>query len=486
MSYVRWLVLAFALSTAQVHGQQSFETPREPAVEHEGDALSLEEVLTSTRRHHPTLLAERAALDGARAEELAARGEFDTTLTVQGRVAPYGYYDPRRLDALVEQPTPLLGASVYAGYRLTRGRVAPYYGEQRTLDRGEVRGGVRLPLVQDLRIDARRAGVRSSRAQAEAQGHALEELLLDMERDAAQAYFAWQAAGQRLAVLERMVELANLRDRQIREKVALGALPSIEQVDNARSLLDRRRQLIGARRSYEKSALELSLFVRDETGKPRVPSASELPAELPAEVEAVRASVPGVASAEATALARRPELSAFRSLVEAARVDRELADNRVRPRLDAFGEVSKDFGSADPALAATLEPTVFEVGVTFSMPLWLRKARGKLRAAQAKLAASEQKARFAQDKVLQEVRDAWSQLEAARERAAIAGEAAELAEKVASGERERFELGATTVLFVNLREQSAADARIALLDALAELQSSVARATTVAGASLLD
>lgn len=482
MWYVRWLVLAFSLSTTQVHGQQSSDTASQAVVEHAGDALSLEEVLSSTRRHHPMLLAERAALDGARAEELAARGEFDTTLTVQGRAAPYGYYDPRRLDALVEQPTPLLGASLYAGYRLTRGRVAPYYGEQRTLDRGEVRGGVRLPLVQDLRIDARRAGVRSSRAQAEAQGHALEELLLDMEREAAQAYFTWQAAGQRLSVLERMVELATLRDQQIREKVALGALPSIEQVDNARSLLDRRRQLIGARRSYEKSALDLSLFVRDETGKPRVPVASELPPEL----GAVRELAPSVASAEASALARRPELAAVRSQVEVARVDTELADNRVRPRLDAFGEVSKDFGSAEPALAATLEPTVFEVGVTFSMPLWLRKARGKLRAAQAKLAASEQKARFAQDKVLQEVRDAWSQLEAARERAAIAGEAAELAEKVASGERERFELGATTVLFVNLREQSAADARVALIDALAELQSSAARATTVAGASLID
>jgi outer membrane protein, heavy metal efflux system len=453
---------------------------RDPAIQHESEraSLELEQVLHSVRTHHPLLLAERATLARSQAEQLAARGEFDAVLTAQARGAALGYYDPRRLDVALEQPTPLLGLTAYGGYRITRGKVAPYYGEQNTLDRGELRGGVRLPLLQGLRTDSRRAGVRVSDAEARAAGHALDELVLDLARDGAGAYFAWAAAGQRMRVLDELVALARFRDEQIRTKVALGALPRIEQLDNQRSLLERERQLVGARRSFEKASFDLSLYLRDEQGRPRVALASEVP------VEHVREAPFGTRErAERAALAQRPELKAYARRLEAAQVERELAGNQVRPRLDAFAEVSRDFGEADSALERTLRPTVLEVGATFSLPLWLRKARGKLRSAEAKLRALEEKARFAEDKVQAEVRDAWSQLDAARERAELARRTADLALQVAAGERERFELGATTVLFVNLREQSAADAQMALFDAAAELGFSTIRVLTVMGES---
>jgi len=470
---VALLTILCALSIARARAQDEAITASSAQ-----PGLELERILHSVRTHHPLLLAERATLARSQAEQLAARGEFDPVLTVQGRAAALGYYDPKRLDVVIEQPTQALGLSVYGGYRITKGKVAPYYGEQNTLDRGELRGGVRLPLLQDLRIDARRAGVRVSDADARAARHLLDELVLDLERDGAGAYFAWAAAGQRMRVLEELVELARFRDEQIRAKVALGALPQIEQLDNQRSLLERERQMVAARRSFEKACFELSLYLRDEQGRPRIPLVSEVPSEH------LRRPVAGTRErAERAALSQRPELKAYARKLDAAQAERDLAGNRTRPRLDAFAEVSRDFGEATTALESTLRPTVLEVGATFSLPLWLRKARGKLRSAEAKLRALEEQARFAQDKVQVEVRDAWSQLDAARERAELSGRTAELALQVAAGERERFELGATTVLFVNLREQSAADAQMALFDAAAELGFSTVRVLTVMGES---
>jgi outer membrane protein TolC len=137
-------------------------------------------------------------------------------------------------------------------------------------------------------------------------------------------------------------------------------------------------------------------------------------------------------------------------------------------------------------IAPTLAPTVVELGVTFSMPPWLRKARGKLAATAAKLRVLEQKRAYARDKAVADVRDAFSMLQAARERVELARGAAEAALEVAEGERERFGLGATTVLFVNLREQAAADAEVAVIDALAEAQVAIARVLTASGESLLE
>jgi cobalt-zinc-cadmium efflux system outer membrane protein len=98
----------------------------------------------------------------------------------------------------------------------------------------------------------------------------------------------------------------------------------------------------------------------------------------------------------------------------------------------------------------------------------------------------EQKRAYARDKAVADVRDAFSMLQAARERVELARGAAEAALEVAEGERERFGLGATTVLFVNLREQAAADAEVAVIDALAEAQVAIARVLTGSGERLLE
>ena len=159
MREIPWVLAWFVIS----HGALVLRAYAEPA------ELHLEQVLASVTSHHPLIEAERAAVSAAEGELLSARGEFDTVFTAQGRAAPAGYYDPRRVDVVLEQPTPVLGSSLYAGYRVTRGNVAPYYGEQRTLDAGEVRGGLERALVEQ----APDGGVRAlARGAARAVRHA--------------------------------------------------------------------------------------------------------------------------------------------------------------------------------------------------------------------------------------------------------------------------------------------------------------------------
>jgi outer membrane protein, heavy metal efflux system len=450
------------------------------SVRAEVDALSLDDVLDSVMVHHPLVQAAQAGVDEASAEVRAARGEFDPVLTTQGRVAPAGYYSPRRLEVTIEQPTPFLGASLYTGYRMTRGKVPSYYGEYRTLDGGELRGGVRLPILQGRSLDARRAGIARANAQARSNESGFARSVLEMQRDAAQAYFAWVAAGRKLLVQHELLSLAEVRDAQIKQKVELGALPELEQLDNRRTILERTRQIVAARRALEKSSIDLSLYLRSEAGEPRVPSDQELPSSIPLPAR----SVVGESSAIEQALKQRPELDQAEANIEAAQVEQALARNNVQPRLDVFGEVSRDFGNASPDLYPTLAPTVVEAGVTLSVPLLQRRARGKRDAADAKLAAAEQRSAFARDRVRADVQDALSQLRAAEERVEVAQQGAAASRQVADGERERFELGATTVLFVNIREQAAADAQNHLIDALQDVGLARVRLTTAMGRQL--
>lgn len=70
-----------------------------------------------------------------------------------------GYYSSKRLDTVVTQPLPVLGASVFGGYKLGLGTFASYDGKSQTLDLGEIRGGLVLPLYRDSAIDSRRAAL---------------------------------------------------------------------------------------------------------------------------------------------------------------------------------------------------------------------------------------------------------------------------------------------------------------------------------------
>ncbi len=460
---MRWAALAL-LATSPVAAQE----------------LTLDHVLDAVASHHPLIAAELASVQAAEAEAFAARGEFDTKLSAQGRIAPAGYYDPKRMDVTLEQATPFAGATVYAGYRIGRGNIAPYYGEQRTLEGGEVRGGVRLPVLQDREIDARRAGLRSGAQGVQVSEAGRDKVALDLERDAASAYFAWVAAGLKLQVAEDLLALAELRNTQIQEQVSLGALPSLEAIDNERTILERTRQRIAMRRAFEKAGIDLSLFLRDGQGAPRIAERELLPATW------VQPDLPRLARAQAEqqALTLRPEIRQQLAQLAQTGIERELGKNQLLPKLDVFGEVSRDLGNGPTSLQYSLGPTVVELGVQVSLPLWLRKARGKLRSIDAKLRASEQKLSFAREKARADVQDAYSQLEAARERQQVAERAYETARRVADGERERFQLGASTVLFVNLREQAAADAQMSAIDAHAELGYAHARVALAAGESL--
>ncbi|MET0286548.1 MAG: TolC family protein [Polyangiales bacterium] len=459
----RWLAASFLLA-APTQAQE----------------LSLDHVLDAVAAHHPLIAAEIASVQAAEAEAYAARGEFDTKLSAQGRIAPAGYYDPKRMDVTLEQPTPFAGATVYAGYRIGRGNIASYYGEQRTLEAGEVRGGVRLPVLQDRAIDARRAGLRSGELGVRASEAGRDRVALDLERSAASAYFAWVAAGLKLQVAEELLELAQKRNSQIAEQVSLGALPSLEAIDNERTILQRTSQRVAMRRAFEKAGIDLSLFLRDPSGAPKLAERANLPPALQ-EPDAPRL---GRLQAEQQALQLRPELLQSLAQLGLTGIERELGKNAMLPRLDVFGEVSRDLGDGPNDLLYSHRPTVVEVGLQISVPLWQRKARGKLRAIDAKLRASEQKLSFARDRARADVQDAYSQLDAARERQEVAERAYQTARRVADAERERFELGASTVLFVNLREQAAADAQMSAIDAHAELGYARTRVTLAAGESL--
>jgi len=167
-------------------------------------------------------------------------------------------------------------------------------------------------------------------------------------------------------------------------------------------------------------------------------------------------------------LACHPELEKARAELEATDVDQRLSRNEVAPELKAVFAYSRDLGDlTNTDLDFTLPGNVFEAGVKLSMPLLLRKERGRVGAARAEVAAKEAQLRFVSDQLRARTLDAASAVEAAQRRVELTDEVVDTAAELAEGERRRFEVGSSNLVFVNLREQQAAMARMRYIEAVA-------------------
>ena len=352
------------------------------------EPLTLEDVLESVAETHPTI--ERAGMSVARAdgEALAARGGFDPVLSIRGLWSPIGYYDNGQVETQLRQPTPLWGASVYAGYRIGWGSYPPYRGGYQTLSGGELRAGVDIPLWRDGPIDARRAKIERTRLGVEAAQQRRDLALLAVQRAAARTYWSWVAAGLRRDVTRALLELAERRDVGLRELAAAGAVESMQLVDNRRLILDRTTRAIDAERRFQEAAIALSLYLRDDQLAPVVPDERQAPRSI----AAPRAlALPPIERDIEDAMNRRPDVIAAQTSRRAAAVQLRLARNQRAPAINLQSFVAKDLGEGP----AQLRPVEWGAGVVFELPLALREARGASSPALALAALDRHRQAFA-------------------------------------------------------------------------------------------
>lgn len=414
--------------------------------------VSLQDVVDSVHRSFPLVQAVYQERQIANGKQLAAWGEFDTKLKANSENQPLGFYETYRNSAGIYKPL-YGGGEVFGGYRNGGGDFEPWYQERETNDGGEFKAGVRVPLIRNRDIDTRRADLWRATYDQQIADPVIRASLVQFSRDAGMAYWKWIAAGQKLRLGQEWLGLALERDKKVERRVTLGDLARPELIDNRRAIAKREAKLADARGVYQQAAVKLSLYLRDASGRPVVPSVAQLPVfpflrnvtASDVELEIVRAEQ------------SRPELAAIDLQLQRLRVDYAEGVNMTRPQLDAQLIGGQDVGEPTSKKRDKSEFEL-EASLFFEVPLERRKGRGKMSAAQAKIAQVSAKRRMVQDKVGAEVRSVYAALVQSRKAATKAGIAVKLASQMADIERRKFEEGASDLLKVALREQYALEA----------------------------
>ncbi|MEM9310525.1 MAG: TolC family protein [Pseudomonadota bacterium] len=452
-------VLAFAFSWADAPARaQDIEPNAQPlAASLREDTLLPEAVLRSSALTFPSILEAFEREAASRSDQLAADGAFDLILNAEYYDRYTGTFSGGYAEGKITQPIAPFGGEIFGSYRLSDGDFPIYENIYNTNELGEFKVGALFSLLRNRRIDQRRFAVEDTRLAASQARLDVLLVQLNVQFEALRAYWRWVAAGGEVQVYEGLLEIAEARAIGLARQVEAGATPEIALTENEQNLIRRKSLLEEAKRTFVTAANSLSFYLRDESGELIVPLREQLPAT---EQLAVLPSMQSLlAMARSDILDQRPELRNFRLQLERARNKVELQRNDLKPTLDATVELSRDFGPIGDG-GPSFDSTDTIIGLTFTVPLQRRAARGAVQRAEAELRAIERQEQRTADQIRVELDNILANLNASLRLASLANDEVTQRNTMVEAERKRFALGAGNFFLVNVREEDAADAQI--------------------------
>jgi len=453
---------AFALAPLPASAQdiEPLDEPLDVALK--TGPLLPEEVLRSSALTFPSILEAFEREAAARSDQLAADGAFDLMLKGEYYDRLTGFYSGGFGKVEARQPLQPYGAEVFGSYRVSNGDFPIYENYNFTNNLGEVKVGALFSLLRNRDIDSRRFALEDTRLAASQARLDVMLVQLNVQHEALRAYWRWIAAGEEIRVFEELLEIAEARQIGLTREINEGARARIALTENEQNLLRRRTLLEQARRDFLTASNSLGFYLRGSDGQMVVPTREMLP-----DVSRMKA-VPQPEVLAATPVGEviqgRPELQTFRLALERAKNKVALRRNDLQPSLDASVELSRDFGQIGPG-GPSFDSTDTVVGVTFSVPLQRRTARGAVQRAEAELRETELRQRRIADQITTDVSNILANLGAALKLADLADAEVKQANQMVQAERTRFRLGAGEFFLVNAREETAANARISAIRA---------------------
>ena len=260
-------------------------------------------------------------------------------------------------------------------------------------------------------------------------------------------YWDWQVAVKQAEVQKANLAVAEARLAQVEGRARAGTVAPLDVAEAGQEVQSRREAAIAAQRKVELEQYKLSLFLweNDEPVTPLPEWAPEFTGETPLPTQEE------IAEDKVAAKEDRPEVKDLAIELQMNQIDLKLAKNSLLPKLAFEG---------GPAMGSLywIGGFGYNMRLRFSMPLFNREARGKVAHAEAQQERLTYELWNTEQKVSLDVDNWVSAIVRARDRVRAATEAYRLAKVLEEGERKRFDMGATNILFVNTRERNAVEA----------------------------
>lgn len=426
--------------------------------------MGIADFMNIVREHHP--IARQAGLrtEFGDAELLSKKGAFDPFL--YGDVGQK-YFDDKQyynlIDAGMKVPT-WFGIEMQAGLEQTDG---DFINPQRsTPSNGLVYAGISVPIGQDLFIDQRRADLRKAQIY---QDISLEEqrlLLNKLFKKAVDTYWKWFAASRKYTIYEEAYTLAQERFQAIESSARIGETPYVDTVEAYVQLQNRKNLLQSAQLQYENVTAELEVFLWNQDVQP-LTMASNIAAPEPERVINEKNTLE-LGNQLDTLIRNHPALLKKGLEVDQLEINRQLAAERLKPQLDLRYNAINEPIAGDVIQGYSINNYTW--GLTFKMPVFLRKERGQLQKAKIQLQEQELELKQLERELSFGLNAAFNSWNTLQEQINTYSSIVTSSEQLLRAEQQKFRSGESSLFLVNSREMRYVNARIEYIDLIRQLQ----------------
>ncbi len=413
--------------------------------------LDFESFLAQVKQFHPVARQAQLVAGAGEASLQESRGGFDPKLELDLARKDFNgstYYD--RLNAAFKIPT-WYGIELKGQFEQNEG---DYLNPSESVPTdGLYSAGISVSLARGLWTNERMATLRKARF-FEQQSQADRDLLINQILfDASEAYFAWLQAYRDELVYRRFLENAGLRLQGIRQSALAGEMAAIDTVEAKIAFENRALSLEQARVRLRGAALEISNFLWTEGNVPLELRETVRPETTPAVDEGLQLTR---FVADSLDLEEHPKMRSLEYKIQGLEVDKRLKVNQLLPEIN----LEYNFLTETPDRIASFDTQEYKGGLTFRMPLFLRKERGALKMAQFKL----QDARLERDNAQLSIRNKVSairyELTSFERQNTLIVDIVGNYERLLQAEERKFSFGESSLFLINSRERALIDARL--------------------------
>ena len=286
--------------------------------------------------------------------------------------------------------------------------------------------------------------------------------------DATKAYADWVYYFQNTSVYEEFLENALIRFEGIATSSRLGETPAIDTVETMITVRSRKLDLKQAELKLQKAKLALSNYLWIE----------DIPLELedrmkPSPETVDFTSVLGIEQllGNATTIEDHPKLQSLNYDLEAYDLDIRLKRNKLLPKIDVeYNFLSEEINEPD-----YINTNNYKAGVKVSFPLFLRKERGDLRLSKVKREQAEFKLSESAWKLSNKIKATEREILSLQEQMAIVSNIVNESEIMVEAEKRLFEMGESSIFYINTRENKLIDSILKMNKINNELNIAIAK-----------
>lgn len=431
--------------------------------------LTPEYFMNLVRLYHPVVKQANLKLDVGNANLLKARGGFDPKLGFgmnQKQFTGKEYFN--LMNGTLSVPT-FFGVEFKGGYDRNQGL---YLNPENTVPAaGLTYAGLSVTLGQGLFIDERRAALKQAQIFKNSTQSERAIILNDLMYEAGKAYWDWFSAYHSLEVYKDAYQASTERLESVRQFALLGDRPFIDTLEAYIQRNEREFSLIQARLQFKNKTIELSNYLwTEELLAVELDETTQAPGfddyKLPEDM----------LMPDSTMWMRHPELIFTQLKIQNLQVERKWKAEQIKPVLNLAYQPYFTSPSVN-----SYSMNDYKFGLTFRMPLLLRKERGDLRLAEFKIKEATWDFTIKQQQIRTKNLTAINEFTTTIELINQYSLTVNAYGRLLDSEKSIFQAGESSLFMINARELSYIGAQLKLIDVVVKNRKAILGANYAAG-----